>query len=210
MGYFPYRYAGHSRRPNLCASLLCGDTPHYAGSAALPGLRLVEALIAVLLARVPHGLGYDLRHLGETEPVVFKPVRVDRNHVVSHPGPVSEIAVLASPAEEPGHGYRAQVGVGDPRRRSESRTAGPCCASCCCRPGCGAGGAFCPDQCYVRYRCAIPAQAVGQARSVPAPSIGAWSAWVANRGPNRRIGHIRGCSGRSRRRFGRTCGRGPP
>ena len=33
MGYFLHRYAGHPRRPNLCVSLLCGDTPHYAGSA---------------------------------------------------------------------------------------------------------------------------------------------------------------------------------
>ena len=111
MGYIPHRYAGHPRRPNLCASFLCGDTPHYAGSATLPGLRLVEALFAVLLAGVAHGLGYDLRHFGETEAVVFKPVCVDRIHVVPHPCPGGKMAVLASPAEYPGHGDAAQVGV---------------------------------------------------------------------------------------------------
>ena len=60
MGYIPHRYAGHPRRPNLCASLLCGDTPHYAGSSALSGLRLVEAVFAVLLAGVAHRLGDNL------------------------------------------------------------------------------------------------------------------------------------------------------
>ena len=60
MGYIPHRYAGHPRRPNLWASLLCGDTPHYAGSSALSGLRLVEAVFAVLLAGVAHRLGDNL------------------------------------------------------------------------------------------------------------------------------------------------------